>query len=81
LLNISTPLQPKFLGVAALEGQFLPEEKTCDMEKPVRFWLRTQRPVVFKGSEENKRGASVCKNQFIEVNPFLMHGMHYLNAV
>jgi len=58
LLNISTPLQPKFLGVIALEGQCLPEGQTYDMEKP-RFWLRTQRPVVFKRSEQNKHGASV----------------------
>lgn len=69
--NISTPLQPKVLGVAALEGQFLPEEQTYDMEKTVRFWLRTQRPVVFKGSEQNKHGASVSKNQFIELILFL----------
>lgn len=81
MLNISTPLQPNFLGVAALEGQFLLEEQTYDMKEPVRFWLRSQRPVVFKGSEQNKYGASVSKNQFIEVVPFLMYGMHYLNAV
>jgi hypothetical protein len=55
--------------------------QTHDVKKPVRFWLRTQRPVVFKGSEQNKHGASVSKNQFIEVIPFLMYRMLYLNAV
>jgi hypothetical protein len=81
LLNISTPLQPKFVGVEALEGQFLLEEQTYDTEKPVRFWIGTQRPVVFKGLGQNKHSAFVGKNQCVEVIPYIMYGMLYLNAI